>query len=459
MTMDRYTNNARSILPCLLLGLLGLAANAQAHEVWLCSGATTITMPDTGEVVSMWGFAEDDNNDLSDGCGGTPQIPGPRITVPPGDTSLTIHLANELPEAVSVVIPGQVTTMTPVRNSDGRVRSFTYETAPGGRQDYSWTNLSTGTFVYHSGTHPAVQVQMGLYGAVTADFGPSEIYDGARYDNEVVLFYSEIDPILHAAVVTGNYGPGGIMSSTIGYQPRYFLVNGLPFSSATPPIAAGVAGETTLLRFFNMGLKTHVPVLQGMHMTVVAEDGKLYPFAREQYSIMLAAGSTKDALITPANTGTYPLYDRALALTNGPNATGGLMSLLDISGATTPALDTVTILRAAYGAGTMNVLATTTDPAATLSFADPNGGADITMSSYTPDGGALNGGYYSASVSGVAANPGSVTVNSNSGGIDTEAVPITEPPVANADWPVRACRRLLPPNPPMAPSSSRPTVP
>jgi VCBS repeat-containing protein len=431
--MDRYTNNARSILPCLALGLMALTVNAQAHEVWLCSGATTLTMPDTGEVVSMWGFAEDDNNDLSDGCGSAPQVPGPRITVPPGDTSLTIHLANELPEPVSVVIPGQVTTMTPVRNSDGRVRSFTHETTPGGQQDYSWTNLSTGTFVYHSGTHPAVQVQMGLYGAVTADSGPSEIYDGAMFDNEVLLFYSEIDPILHAAVVTGNYGPGSIMTSTIDYQPRYFLVNGTPFSSATPPIAAGVAGETTLLRFFNMGLKTHVPVLQGMYMSVIAEDGKSYPFAREQYSVMLAAGSTKDALITPATTGTYPLYDRVLALTNGPNATGGLMSFLDFSATTTPALDTVTILRASYVAGTMSVLATTTDPAATLSFADPNGGPDIAMTTYTPDGGALNGGYYSASVSGVVANPGSVTVNSSSGGADIGVVPSTEPPVANVD--------------------------
>ena len=35
---------------------------------------------------------------------------------------------------------------------------------------YSWTNMKPGTYLYQSGTHPQVQVQMGLYGGVKKDF-------------------------------------------------------------------------------------------------------------------------------------------------------------------------------------------------------------------------------------------------------------------------------------------------
>jgi len=434
--MDRHNCISRSIYACLLLSVAG---TANAHEVWLCSGSTTVTMPDTGEVITMWGFAQDTTN-FTNGCSGVPQVPGPRITVPAGDTTLTIHLANQLTEPVSVVIPGQVTAMTPVLNADGRVRSFTHETAPGAVRDYVWSALTPGTYVYHSGTHPAVQVQMGLYGAMTNDSALGEAYLGVLYDNEVLTLYSEIDPALHAAVAGGTYGPGPVTNttSTIDYKPRYFLVNGMPATGTTPPVAAGAAGQRTLLRFLNMGLKTHAPMLQGMHMSVIAEDGKPYPFAREQYSMMLAAGATADAIVAPVASGSYPLYDRTLALTNGANAAGGLMSMLSVGGVVVPpppAMDTVTILRAAYdAAGTqLSVWATTTDPAAALNIIDPNGGANIAMVTYTADGSVLNGGYFNGTATGVTTVPVSATVNSSSGGTDTNAVPVTEPPIANTD--------------------------
>jgi VCBS repeat-containing protein len=435
--MDRHNRISQSIFTCLLTAVMGTAG---AHEVWLCAGTTTVTMPDTGEIVTMWGFAEDDAlADLSDGCGNAVQVPGPRIIVPAGDPTLTIHLLNQLTEPVSIVIPGQVTAMMPVRNLDGRVRSFTHETPAGAQRNYAWSALTPGSYVYHSGTHPAVQVQMGLYGAMSNDSALGEAYAGVPYDNEVVMFYGEIDPAMHTAVAGGTYGPGPITNttSTIDYKPRYFLVNGMPATSTTAPIAAGGASQRTLLRFFNMGLKSHAPMLQGMHMSVVAEDGKPYPFAREQYSLMLAAGATADAIITPATAGTYPLYDRTLALTNGANISGGLMSMLSVGGVVTPpppAMDTVTILRASYDTAItqLSVWATTTDSLATLNIVDPNGVADVAMT-YTPDGSVLNGGYFSGVVSGVTAAPVDVTVNSSSGGTDTNAVPSTEPPVANAD--------------------------
>ena len=131
-------------------------------------------MPD-GVSVPMWGYALTDMTFVP----GTPSVPGPALTVPPGDTVLTIHLKNNLPEATSIVIPGQVAAMTPVwdngmsgarPSASARVRSFTHEAlVGGGTADYTWSGVKPGTYLYHSGTHPQVQMQMGLYGAVTGN--------------------------------------------------------------------------------------------------------------------------------------------------------------------------------------------------------------------------------------------------------------------------------------------------
>jgi FtsP/CotA-like multicopper oxidase with cupredoxin domain len=61
-----------------------------------------------------------------------------------------------------------------VRDGSGRVVSMTAETPPGGTQEYLFTGLKPGTFLYESGTHQAVQVQMGLYGAMTKDAAAGE---------------------------------------------------------------------------------------------------------------------------------------------------------------------------------------------------------------------------------------------------------------------------------------------
>lgn len=309
--MNRYSGmNLKSITQIVLLGsLLALAGEAGAATFNLCAGTTTKTMPD-GNVITMWGYGLDT---------GTPcpvTVPGPQLTVPVGDTILTINLRNELSEPVSIVISGQQAAMTPVFFTDAqgrqRVRSFTHETAPAATGVYEWNNLKPGSFLYSSGTHPAVQVQMGLYGGFKHDAAIGEAYPGIAYDNEVTLLYSEIDPALHTAVANNDYGPGLGTTSTVNYVPRYFLVNGAPYLPGDLPLSAGEAGNRTLIRLLNAGLEDHSIVLQGQHMTLVAEDGNPYPWPREQYAVLLAAGKAKDAIFTPAANGIYPIYDRRL---------------------------------------------------------------------------------------------------------------------------------------------------
>lgn len=330
-----------------ILGLVTVTPLAFAEEYWLQAKPTSKTMPGTNEVVTMWGYAT--CTSLFATCATEASVPGPALTVSPGQ-GLTIHLKNELPEKTSIVIPGQTATMAPVKIADGqgrqRVRSFTQEASTnGGTADYSWPSISPGTYLYHSGTHPQVQVQMGLYGGMKQDAvaatasTPAQAYPGVAYDAEVTLLYSEIDPALHAAVAGSSYGTAAY-PSTINYAPKYFLVNGKPFEATDPPLAAASAGKRTLIRFLNAGLQTHVPVLQGLDMQLVAEDGNLYPYVKNQYSAFLPAAKTVDAILSPdsAQAGTYVVFDRKLALSNGALPGGGLLAKLTVgaAGAGTP---------------------------------------------------------------------------------------------------------------------------
>jgi len=385
----------------LLGSALALAAGpASAATYDLCAGATTKTLPD-GSMVPMWGYATGGATDAGGVliCDNTPSFPAPRLTVPDTDTTLTINLTNTLPEPTSIVIPGQVMPAGGPTWDDGttglrdaaadppqRVRSFGAETAAGTTVvPYTWTGVRPGTFIYHSGTHPQKQVYMGLYGAVTRDAvaatttTPAQAYPGVEYFNEVVLFYSEIDPDLNAAVA------GGTHETSIHYHPQWFLVNGEPYSTACTDVAPAdnfddasgypcinmdpaatedittgsngslVANQRTLVRFLSTAGKTHVPTLQGMHMTLHAEDGFQYNWQdgatvmgsapREQYSVMLPTLKTKDAIVRAPADGRYAVYDGNGYMTNPTSPTdfdhldpvGGMLRFLAFGAASNEA--------------------------------------------------------------------------------------------------------------------------
>ena len=336
---NRIVKIGSALLASLCLAVPTMAGAATFD---LCAGPVNVTMQDTaGTVVPMWGFAL--GGQTAGVCDGTLQVPGPELRTT--DTSVTINLTNTLGVPVSVVIPGQVQSMTPVfddatsiSTATNRVRSFTKETAPLATVAYTWNGMKPGTFVYHSGTHSQIQVQMGLYGAVILDAAADEAYPGYPYDADAVLFFSEIDPALHDAVDTGDYGV--TVTSTVTYVPKYFLINGQGYDPTSTPAAQaqtiGGPGSRTLLRFVKRGLRQRTAILQGAHVQVIAEDGNLYPFSREQYSVNLPAAKTKDALfMVPADavaTDLFPVYDRALALTNNTEWDGGMLAYLEVGG-------------------------------------------------------------------------------------------------------------------------------
>ncbi len=317
----------RDIQLLLAVATLFGSAAAQAKDVFLAAQPFVKVFPD-GASILMWGFAEA-NSDFS--VVGSPTSPGPLIRVDPGDSVLTITVRNDLSVPVSLVIPGLQTSTAPVRAPDGRVVSFVNEAAPGDTTTYSWV-ARPGTFLYQSGSHPAVQVQMGLIGGVVGSYSATQAYApsatvNSSIDNEAVLVYSEVDPLLHQAIADEDYGPGLGLTSTIDYRARYFLINGEPFPLAQPILAQPLfAGQTLLVRFLNAGLQSHVPMFKDLSMRLVAEDGFLYPYSRDHLAAYLPAGKTLDAIVTGVPQGSFAVFDRRFFLTTGPLADGGMLA-------------------------------------------------------------------------------------------------------------------------------------
>ncbi len=340
------------------LFLMGAMSQAAAVDYWLDVQAFDKLMPDGVTTVQMWGYASCSDNTFA-GCS-APTVPGPLLTAAAGDT-LNITVRNSLPAAVpgsvyseptSLIINGQPGTITPVffpADAQGRqrVRSFAAEAAAaGGMQTYTFGPVKAGTYLYQSGTHPSVQVQMGMYGALTVTPAVlTEAYPGAAFtfDKELVLLFSEIAPDIHAAIADGSYGTAGGITSTIDYKPRYFLINGEPFTSPYSYLFAGLMpDDRILLRFLNAGLESHVPTVMEPYLNVIAEDGYPYAFSKKNVSMLLPAGKTMDAIITPTKVSTIVLFDRRLRLTNDFASPGGMMVNIYIGDLTQPVLSSPT---------------------------------------------------------------------------------------------------------------------
>ena len=355
-------------------------------NVYLRADTFTKTMPD-GEVITMWGYVLTDSA-FSPLPGEVAKVPGPTLTATAGDT-LNIHVQNNITglytEPTSVIILGQTPSLTagtyptwtdgttgPRTSAAQRVRSFTTETAVAGTGIYTFTGLRTGTYLYQSGTHPGIQVQMGLYGPLIVNPATAgRAYDDAStaYDSQVTLLYSEIDPELHYSIQSGLYGTPpaappatpvrGQRTSPEDYHPKYFLINGEPYWPGLSPIPAGNANQRVLIRFLNAGLVEKTPTLQNQSMTIIAEDGNLLPYSKDQYSLLLPAGKTMDVLLTPAASGYIPVYDRSLNLTNAAASPGGDLVFLQIdmgAGIVPAATVTLTVAKDGTGSGTITAL-------------------------------------------------------------------------------------------------------
>jgi FtsP/CotA-like multicopper oxidase with cupredoxin domain len=377
--MNMKTTNKKTVCMTFLLMacLFAMAGSASAATYNLRAGTVNITMPD-GAVIPAWGFADDTG--ITAGTG-TILVPGPKLEVIAPDTTLTINLTNNLAVPVSINIPGQRYPVGAAPTiSGGRVMSFTNQVAAGGSGTITFNNLRPGTFLYESGTTPAMEIPMGLYGALvvrpttTASpaYGNNPPYNvNSTFSNEAVILLSEIDPAFNTYVNANNttVDAANKINYSISYAPKYFLINGKAYPQTTDISAPH--GQRTLLRLINAGTRNTVPTIQGTRLAVIAEDGNLLNYARHEFSPSLNAGKTLDVITAPTSTGYHAFYDRRLGTSNAGVFPGGILTFIgdlncsplkgDVNGdGRITTVDAVTVLQA-FVAGTTNTLPASAD--------------------------------------------------------------------------------------------------
>jgi FtsP/CotA-like multicopper oxidase with cupredoxin domain len=175
---------------------------------------------------------------------------------------------------------------------------------------------------------------MGLAGAliVRPTSAPDTPIPGQAYGSPTTAFDVEATLVLSAVDPAFNNAPDTFDLHT--YRATSWLVNGQPYPNAG---ITATAGQRLLLRYLNAGYDNTSMALLGMHQRVIARDARPLgnPFLAVAETI--PAGATEDAIATvpagaPPSPNGFPLYNRNLHLTNGPQsgpspspATGGGM--------------------------------------------------------------------------------------------------------------------------------------
>ncbi len=254
-----------------------------------------ISTADGGSIL-LWGYADDDDQA---GFGTRAQYPAPTMIVNQGET-VTINLTNGLSVSagdvpnVSMVFPGQdVTascstagtdtcppgTLTMEAETDGDVVSYTFIAS------------NAGTYTYHSGTNPGLQVEMGLTGALIvrpATNGQAYGHADTAFDFEELFFLSEMDPRIHAEVEFNGVNTPELQALLDNYVSNYWFINGRTapdnFSESyvnwlpTQPykcVPRMHPGDKLLMRVVGGGRDMHPFHHHGEHALIIARDGRM----------------------------------------------------------------------------------------------------------------------------------------------------------------------------------------
>jgi len=304
--LKKLTVSFRLLAGVMLVGLFANTSHAAINGITgpsfdLSAKSAHITTPD-GDSVLMWGYAAN---------GGAMQYPGPTLIVNQGDV-VTINLTNTLAEPVSVVFPGQRGVVA-TGGSDG---ALTKEAGPGGSVSYTFTAGAPGTYIYHSGSNQALQIEMGLVGAlIVRPAAAKQAYNhpDTAYDYEYLFLLTEMDPAIHHKVefgqpvnntdfnavlwfINGRNAPDTLSGDNVAWLPNQ------PYGS----IVRVTPGTKALLRFVAAGRDMHPFHTHGNHYRLIARDGRMLESAPgngpdlsyEDYTLTTVPGATYDALWT-----------------------------------------------------------------------------------------------------------------------------------------------------------------
>lgn len=304
--MKALSNTLRGSLALALAVLLAAGGEAQARVNGISgTGAGTPSSPRAFSLVAKDAqLATSDANTIyawgyADATTGVMQYPGPVLLVNQNDT-VTVNLTNALPvptQPVSIVFPGQVgVTATCVSScTDG---PLTKQVAPGGQVQYTFVASQPGTYRYHSGTNPSLQVDMGLVGAIVvrpAGFNPAsastrKAYNqaGTEFDREFLIMLTDMDAAMHDTVFNQVTSNQPISVDTSAFYATMWFINGrnapdtllgdnVPWMPNQPYSAAPIMhpGEKVLIREISAGRDLHPFHHHGAHMLPLARDGRV----------------------------------------------------------------------------------------------------------------------------------------------------------------------------------------
>ena len=311
------------VVALLTLGAAPAAAGIDGIEVTggidLYARADYVTSAD-GASILIWG--------LTDDAAGRAQYPAPTLIFNQGDT-ITITLHNELAVATSLIFPGHDVagaggcTPDPPRPGDP-IPKITCEVPAGGTGTYTFPAERAGTFMYHSGTDPALQVEMGLLGAIVvrpygfdANNPTAHGHPDTAFDREYLFVLSEMDSRIHEAVDFNEPLAG---ADYLGdYFSNYWFLNGrtapdtmadagVPWLPTQPynSLPQMLPGERLLMRVVVAGRDPHPFHHHGNHALIIARDGNMLESAPGQgpdlgyevFTIQAVPGETYDALFT-----------------------------------------------------------------------------------------------------------------------------------------------------------------
>ena len=283
--------------------------------------------------VPIWGFVLDDGT-----CSAAAQLPGPVLgidtpSITTGDT-VTINLTNvDVPENVSVVIPGLAGDDPP----------DTVGVAAGGTASYTFTASAPGTYLYESGAQSdagQVGLPMGLYGALVVRSGIADraySQPWTEYDSEEVLVLSEIDPALNAdpggSGCSGRQGqlpPAQLPPDVLAHQRQGVSEHGCRSRPRAGPPAAAVRERRLVPPRDGAARRAPAGHREGCVRRVpVPGRGRDDPVRRD-------AGCDHDA-VRLGRRRPLPLASANMRLTNVNASPGGMLTFVNLTGTDCPA--------------------------------------------------------------------------------------------------------------------------
>jgi FtsP/CotA-like multicopper oxidase with cupredoxin domain len=210
----------------------GLLCDTDPNQTFSLTASDGYVSTPDGNSILMWSYGNSKRSF---------QLPGPTLCVESGK-AVTVVLHNQLPEATSIVFPGQKGVKAngnpaqPQFDSGGSLTSLVQPAAASdGSVTYTFTAGSPGTYLYESGTDVDKQLQMGLYGALVVRPAGHPNQVNNRTDSafttgkEYVFLLSEIDPDVHLAVERNQ------PINLAGSKSRYFMINGRSMPDTLAP--------------------------------------------------------------------------------------------------------------------------------------------------------------------------------------------------------------------------------